>query len=290
MKQKYSYAECYKILKVKPDCSWEELRKAYKLQIQKWHPDRFEDGSAEKQAADEKIRYINSAYQQLSDYHRQQGQLPTAEKPAEPPAQRKSKSEAPTTNKHSTNGQFTAQTDTSGLGKPGKASSKFRIFITLVAVATFSYILLSQNPTEDSSKQEQIISPPDEIMQSAKSQAVSAATKTEQEQHNNKQQIDHSSTTTNIENLDNKKNKVNDDEFFTYGSSIGEVISVQGPPSKIEGDIWYYGESEVYFYEGEVVKWKRMPGYPLKAQLVITTPGEDKKKLDKKSDLNSLFD
>ena len=56
MASKLSYSECYKILKVTPDYRWDEVRKSYKLSIQKWHPDRFEDGSAKKKAANEKIK------------------------------------------------------------------------------------------------------------------------------------------------------------------------------------------------------------------------------------------
>ncbi len=289
MKQKYSHAECYRILKVKYDCSWEELRKSYKMQIQKWHPDRFEDGSAEKQAADEKIRYLNTAYHQLADYHRQHGQLPVVEKPAEtrtstvitPDTTAKAR---PTVNRQNTGA---SSTTAAGRVRPRKEPGKFRIYLTLAAAVTFSYILLSQNPTEDSN-QKQTSSNPKVV--SEQSEQSSSPDQTEQETDKNPTQTDNLQTSVATDNHRSEKTKPKENDFFTYGSSIGEVISVQGAPTRIEGDTWYYGDSEVYFYEGEVVKWRRMPGYPLKAQLIITTPGEDKKKSDKKISTNSLLD
>ena len=68
MAQRYSIGDCYKILSVTADCSWEELRKIYRLQIKKWHPDRFKENTPSKIAAEEKIKAINVAFQQLSDY------------------------------------------------------------------------------------------------------------------------------------------------------------------------------------------------------------------------------
>ena len=67
MKRKYSYDECYRILNTKPNCSWDELRKAYKIQIQKWHPDRFQEGTSKKDAAEEKIKDINRSEEHTSE-------------------------------------------------------------------------------------------------------------------------------------------------------------------------------------------------------------------------------
>ncbi len=44
----------------------------------------------------------------------------------------------------------------------------------------------------------------------------------------------------------------NEPEFFTVGSTKDEVLRVQGTPTRIEGNRWYYGFSEVRFRGGAV--------------------------------------
>lgn len=56
-------------------------------------------------------------------------------------------------------------------------------------------------------------------------------------------------------------------EYFTYGSSIGKVILIQGRPDKIIGNIWFYGKSEIHFKNGLVTKWIRSTSKPLKAEV-----------------------
>lgn len=52
---------------------------------------------------------------------------------------------------------------------------------------------------------------------------------------------------------------------------MGDVIAVQGVPSKIEGTTWQYGDSKVYFAHGKVIGWQRDPAYPLRAK-AMTEP------------------
>ncbi len=44
-------------------------------------------------------------------------------------------------------------------------------------------------------------------------------------------------------------------KYFTTGSSLGEVHSIQGIPTRIEGDTWYYGDAKVVFLNGKVSSW-----------------------------------
>lgn len=54
---------------------------------------------------------------------------------------------------------------------------------------------------------------------------------------------------------------------FGFGSSLGEVYSAQGIPSRTEGDIWYYGTSKIYFANGTVIRWEENPSHPLNTRL-----------------------
>ena len=59
--------------------------------------------------------------------------------------------------------------------------------------------------------------------------------------------------------------------YFSMGSSLGEVIIAQGEPTKMEDNIWYYGESTVTFTNGLVSEWNRHPLYPLNAVMKDTS-------------------
>lgn len=69
------YTKIYSILGVFQDDGWEMIRSAYKKQINRWHPDRFQDPNHRK-IAEEKSKEINYAYQKLAEYYEKFGELP----------------------------------------------------------------------------------------------------------------------------------------------------------------------------------------------------------------------
>ena len=63
----------YEVLGVKKDATEEEIKKAYKKQAVKWHPDRWGDKSeAEQKNAEEKFKEIAEAYDVLRDPQKRQ--------------------------------------------------------------------------------------------------------------------------------------------------------------------------------------------------------------------------
>lgn len=52
--------------------------------------------------------------------------------------------------------------------------------------------------------------------------------------------------------------------YFSEGSTLGDVIAIQGVPTSIEGFIWHYGKSKVYFENGVVDHWSEDADDPLK--------------------------
>lgn len=56
----------WSLLGVKPGASADELKKAYRKEALKWHPDRHPDGP-QKAAAEKKFKQVSEAYQQLSE-------------------------------------------------------------------------------------------------------------------------------------------------------------------------------------------------------------------------------
>lgn len=55
-------AECYRILDVRHDASWDEIKEAHKLLNIAWHPDRFPGGSKVAVEAQQKLKKINGAF------------------------------------------------------------------------------------------------------------------------------------------------------------------------------------------------------------------------------------
>ncbi len=51
---------------------------------------------------------------------------------------------------------------------------------------------------------------------------------------------------------------------FTVGSSRQQVRAVQGEPTAVEGKVWRYGASRVYFDGNLVVGWRTAPDHPLR--------------------------
>lgn len=54
--------------------------------------------------------------------------------------------------------------------------------------------------------------------------------------------------------------------FFGLGSSAEDVEHAQGKPTRIEGNTWFYGESEVIFSASRVVNWRATARNPLRTR------------------------
>ena len=248
MIQKYSFEDCYKILNSNTECSWNELRKAYRLLIQKWHPDRYKDNSKEKSAAETKIKELNKAYQQLSEYYRENDTLPRLERSSFKP-----QATADINTPH-TEPQNTAPAESRKNTRKNKKPTRTIAFASILAIilSYSTYELSNENHPENSKAQNRKI------------QYIPKPSRPE------KHAISDSKHDKNMD-TNSKKNKPREKirRQFTHGSSIGDVIMIQGPPTKVDGDIWYYGESKVYFRHGIVQRWERKLGSPLNAGISI---------------------
>jgi curved DNA-binding protein CbpA len=270
MKQTHSFEDCYRILNSNPESSWNELRKSYKTKIQKCHPDRYEDNSTEKNIAETQIKELNKAYQQLSRYYRKNGALPEIEKPEfRPKPQSKSEStrQKPTRTKPEST-HFTEPGKSSYKKPPAQkeAKSSKTVILAGITMVFITYIAIDSSTEIKSIKSEPVNSrqsPNNKIM----TQPVNAD-----------KQITLDSS--NKPDSDKDKSEKITLKPFTYGSTIGDVISAQGTPTRTDGDIWYYGESKVHFDEGIVRNWERRLGSPLNAS--ISKPLKDEAEKDKK--------
>lgn len=53
------------------------------------------------------------------------------------------------------------------------------------------------------------------------------------------------------------------EKTFSIGAGITDVVDAQGIPDSSENDIWVYGSSRVFFFEGKVAGWDDVPESPL---------------------------
>ncbi len=268
MKRTYSYKDCYRILNVNPDCSWSELRKTYKKTIQKWHPDRFQTDSKEKITADGKIKIINIAYSKINKYYRENGTLPPVERP---PAVKQQLPVKPAYSPKKT--EETTKTTTNRSTSYKKAESKQPghplVKGGLILLITGSYYFFaddfySETPTDNkrTSKTHDGSMP---IASNIQNKAPAS------KKHLEDKLVEKNENST-YENHPGDIELTIDNAYFTSGSSITDVIDIMGAPSRTEGDIWFYGESEVHFNEGRVSHWVRNAQTPLKAKMTFDTP------------------
>ncbi|MFK5950594.1 MAG: J domain-containing protein, partial [Methylococcales bacterium] len=271
MKKTYSYKDCFQILDITPDCSWAELRKSYKKLIQKWHPDRFKDNSKEKAGADNKIKTINIAFKQISSYYRSNGSLPPIEekpktKQQVPP---KKPSIKPVTTKTTVNKQFKPEPE-----KTSNRSFVMAILILLILCSAY-YLLADEFYFEEPQFEEpQVLLKNNKKTTHFNNVSTTIDQSTGQTPASNNHLEDKLKLTSYEESilqdtLSADEDLLIDDTYFTNGSSIAEVIDIMGVPSRIDGDTWFYGESEIHFNGGEVIYWVRDTKTPLKARMIF---------------------
>ena len=78
---------CFEILELPQDASNQDVRQAYKDLVNIWHPDRVGDNSRLKKKAEEKLKDINIAYEELISFlsSQKESSPPMQEKPREQP-------------------------------------------------------------------------------------------------------------------------------------------------------------------------------------------------------------
>lgn len=57
--------KCYQMLGLKQAATWEEVRRAYREEVKRWHPDRFPAGSRQQAKAAERMTQCNLAYESV---------------------------------------------------------------------------------------------------------------------------------------------------------------------------------------------------------------------------------
>lgn len=253
MKPDIDYFIHYDSLEISEGCSWPQLRKAYRLAVKKWHPDHFHQDQEKKAIAEKKIKEINKAFEVLSAYYKKHGKLPSSAKKDYEARREPPRRPAPSSSSAPAKEPFS---EASGAASPRRDSkqsrprrfSKRRWTVTAIVLIGLIYIMkwLFEDPEQELEQtyETAYVSKPSALYQHFQEPATKPGADKDQ------------------------KEKEKTDQYFSYGSSLGEVYDVQGVPTKIENEnIWYYGKSKVFFKQGVVVKWEEDISNPLKASL-----------------------
>jgi curved DNA-binding protein CbpA len=260
----YTYEKCYKILLIEPECNRDNLRKAYKKLIQKWHPDRFTD-EVQKLSAEDKIKELNIAYFQLSDYYKKHNSLPFISKPEVIHRTKRasvSKPQAPDDSIASTSEDPSASKTTKNSSSDEYSN---KIYLTLVVIISL-FVFINSDPDNESTHSNTLMNNAYKTDSADGSIEIKAIETHEIGKSDITQEgVSGSKDISEINAIPNTQPA----DYFTYGSSIGEVLSIQGRPDSIDGDYWFYGNSYVKFKDGVVEDWKRSSEFPLKAHIDI---------------------
>lgn len=230
----------YRILGIRPGDSWQQLRRAYRAAIRQWHPDRYVRDNDERKRAEEKTKEINRAFRELQDHYDAHGVLPlnADTTPDVAPTDVAAKSPAPQKSDFgpkSGNGFSGPATDyTTVRGRPDSTPPPKKISIVLIVAVSvlLGYALIKFF----------IIGP-----QPGTAATIPAASPPANESGD-------------LPDVGGMR------KYFTKGSSIGEVYSIQGVPTKVDGDVWYYGSARVLFRNGKVFDWEDSPDHKLLAR------------------------
>ncbi|GAB4507899.1 MAG: hypothetical protein Tsb0026_05110 [Sulfuricaulis sp.] len=232
------YIKNYQILGIQHGTSWKQLRKAYKSLVNTWHPDRFQQDSRKRKLAEEKTKEITQSYKELAEYYKKYGVLPLATKTVAGTATENS---ATTGIPDSVPAPERRDPDPAVVttSAPAQKSPLSAFTVRAIAVVTLAGIAYTIWQLEAS-----------------------------QHQDNPRVTVENANQATDASNVENPNLDTSaSDKLFTLGSSLGEVYTIQGVPTRTEDDIWFYGKSKVYFSKGKVIRWDENSENPLRIKI-----------------------
>lgn len=226
------YFRYYDLLGLSPGDSWQTLRDCYKSAVRKWHPDRFTNNERERGIAEEKTKEINRAYQELQEYFQLNGRLPL--NTTAPPADEMLPTIDSSCEQTTTPAEFEQRTGEPGTDREPKSSARyhFKLTIILLIAALFVYYHFSLDTEKMPDGSQRLETVPIASSASLAEPPMASLPK----------------------------------KYFTVGSSLGEVHSIQGIPTRTENEVWHYGDSKVIFLNGKVSHWVDSPNHKLSAR------------------------
>jgi hypothetical protein len=265
----------FQLLGLENDASPEKVKKAYKSFVKTWHPDRFPLGSQQQQLAENRLKDINAAYHRI----RSSWAVHIFEQKPE-----KKSSEEPKFHEQPTgdSGETAAASYFSTLHLRQACERILTVFHAIVArtryqefktfhawilillLLSFMAVMVKTNQFSfwddhrEQSRGQRVNAPPLVALAPLPARAPEGTEPSEA-----------SSQTQTIPLSELRENGITRSEsepvtsggsLFTIGSSQREVLRVQGKPTKVYGQTWAYGLSDVTFKEGRVWRYHNFDG------------------------------
>ena len=263
--------KCYQIIGISRDCTWDELRSAYRRQIQKHHPDRFQQQPEQQLIAKERTLELNKAFDILEEYYRKNGKLPTdALKSSAVKSQHQTRTEETTSKAGHTESNTTVQIKPA---KPKQSAPKTSWGLVIV-IALLGYIIFWENTPQSGNSHSYPST--DDSFYGRKSKTLDGVSgnspqdrlpdNADNAQIHTRPRINANSSPSTSSAPLGMESKIHEGPFFTFGDTPGKVFEIQGIPTRTVGDTWFYGASEVHFKKGVVASWHNSPDHPLKVK------------------------
>ena len=246
----------FDVLGLGPDVSSAEVKKAYRALVKRWHPDHFQQRpSWERKQAEEKFKEITTSYRRISHGWKFQ----ETQKQRQPSPSSTSRS----TRAGTARGRLAALS--SFIKRHIRPSSPgFRVVFAVVVLFLFSLTYLhSLRSWPDWLGLRNAPHPPaDQARPSPRK--VETAPRTlppegKEPSAGEQRQSKPLSRSTRRDSLPHPPHPPVS-SHFTIGSTEADVLSIQGLPTRIHGQTWVYGLSEVQFKNGSVFRYNNFDG------------------------------
>ncbi len=272
------YQKSYSILGVFQDDDWETVRNAYKRQIRRWHPDRFQEPD-KRRIAEDKCKEINIAYKVLDDYYQQHGVLPPGSTPdlhstaaAENPQSANEARSGPGAENSTGTEYFTGTQEHRDISAGSRQSARrgyAGIAFTIAAVAS-GYMLLEPHLTGvpgdvEFGYAEPVDTEPAAIVFDNRQAGSTSIPETDRSVvgSTDVHAAWKSGGTTQEPGDPDARGRL---PYIARGSTKQDVLAIQGRPLRATDTAWEYGLSRINFQDGIVTDWYENPMNPLIVQ------------------------
>ena len=274
------------VLGLETDAEENEIRSAYRLLVKTWQPDRFQGDEKLKEAAEAKLKEINSAFEVLTSTSIQRGMpdRPQHEAPYRafqeaPPGAQPASREGATANAQPAPKEVpavsTAPAAIPNVTSPSQHWQKIKLFYRrtrwFLRVAALACILLTgrsiwtflkvHNPSGE------MANAGDSAKESAPAGAPPAAPPGPRKADSHQQ----AKTRAAAQQAQPAPHEVLL-PYLTVGSTRDEVLAQAGPPTASSEEKLVYGKSELYLKDGAVIGWRIDPSSPIRVKLWPEAP------------------